>query len=86
MGDGNKEARNDGVSLAPSGEFIRNLFTETDVMLFIGYLVADRSGHYDCLNRVACEQPNRTDLRSADVVLKFAKIFDGLVFYKNRHY
>lgn len=78
-GSGSKDARNDGVSLAPSERFIRNLLTETDVMLFLGYLVADRSGHYDCLNRVACEQPNRADdyRRSADMIWKIAKIFNG---------
>lgn len=53
--------------------------TETDVLLFLGYLVADESGHYDCLNRVACEQPARAEsyLRSAEMMWKTAKMLDG---------
>lgn len=57
----------------------QNLFTETDMLLFLGYMVADESGHYDCLNRVACEQPARSEsyLRSAEMVWKTAKMLDG---------
>lgn len=76
QGGGGKEARNDdgtGVGL------FQDMLTETDVLLFLGYLVADESGHYDCLNRVACEQPSRADsyLKSAEMVWKTAKLFDG---------
>lgn len=73
--NGGKEARDDVPSGAVGGP---GAFTETDVLLFLGYLVADESGHYDCLNRVACEQPSRADgyLKSAEIVWNTARLFD----------
>ncbi|XP_025424606.1 uncharacterized protein LOC112693651 isoform X2 [Sipha flava] len=74
-GKGRKEGLAEGAPLSQS------LFTETDMLLFLGYMVADESGHYDCLNRVACEQPARSEsyLRSAEMVWKTAKLLDGVI-------
>lgn len=62
--------------------------TETDLLLFLGYLVADESGHYDCLNRVACEQPARAEsyLRTAEMMWKTAKMLDGWDGYNSNGY
>lgn len=56
--------------------------TETDLLLFLGYLVADESGRYDCLNRVACEKPSRAEryLNSAEMVWNAGKMLDGWGF------
>ncbi|VVC25689.1 Hypothetical protein CINCED_3A021290 [Cinara cedri] len=79
QGDGGKEARNEDATSA--GGLLDDAITETDVMLFLGYLVADESGHSGCLNRVACEQPDRADgyFRAAETVWRTAKMFDGAV-------
>lgn len=64
----------------PSGGSLQDgMITNTDVLLFLGYLVADESGQYDCLNRVACEQPSRAEsyLRSAEMLWRTAKMLDG---------
>lgn len=68
---GGKESRNqDATSVA--GLKLGDVFTETDAMLFLGYVVADQSGHYDCLSRVACERPRRAESyhKSAAMVWK----------------
>lgn len=79
QGASDKEARIVDGTPAKDGWPFQDAFTETDVLLFLGYLVADESGHFDCLNRVACEQPSRADgyLKSAEMVWKTAKMFDG---------
>lgn len=77
MQGGGKEARDEDATSA--GGLLEGAITETDVMLFLGYLVADESGNPDCLNRVACEQPDRVYgyLRAAETVWQTAKMFDG---------
>lgn len=71
---GGKEARHDGGVQSSAAD----LFTETDAMLFFGYLMADESGSYDCLSRVACEQPSRAAgyLSSAEIVWRTLGFFD----------
>lgn len=74
MQGGSKEARNqDGTAVGG-----QDSITETDLMLFLGYLVADESGRYDCLNRVACEQPDQAEnyLRGAEMIWRTAKMMD----------
>ncbi|XP_025204328.1 uncharacterized protein LOC112601109 [Melanaphis sacchari] len=70
----------DAVTLSGSG-LLQDMVNETDLLLFLGYLVADESGRYDCLNRVACEQPARAEgyLKSAEIVWKTAKLLDAVV-------
>lgn len=77
-GGGIKEARNEDSNSSAVGGPFQDMVTETDVMLFLGYLVADESGRYECLNRVACEQPERAEsyFRTAEMVWKTAKMFD----------
>lgn len=72
---GNKGRNEGGPAAQDAG------FSETDLLLFLGYLVADDSGRNDCLNRVACEHPARAEsyLRSAEMVWKTAKMLDGWV-------
>lgn len=73
---GGKEARSEDLQTSTP-----DMINETDMMLFLGYLVADESGQHDCLNLVACEQPSRAEsyLQSAEMVWKTAKILDGWV-------
>lgn len=81
QGNGGK-SRKDGPDAAGLGTgFVANMVTETDLLLFLGYLVADESGRYDCLNRVACEQPARAEsyLKSAEMVWKTAKLLEPVV-------
>ncbi|XP_022172860.1 uncharacterized protein LOC111035523 [Myzus persicae] len=80
-GGGVKEARNEDSTSTAVGGLFQDMVTETDVMLFLGYLVADESGRHECLNRVACEQPERAEsyLRTAEMVWKTAKMFDGVI-------
>lgn len=76
---GDKEARTADRGSTAARSSVRDAFTETDAVLFLGYLVADQTGRYDCLNRVACEQPSRAEsyLGSARFVLNAAKMIDG---------
>ncbi|XP_025204329.1 uncharacterized protein LOC112601110 [Melanaphis sacchari] len=78
---GVKEARNDDLTSNAVGGLFQDMVTETDVMLFLGYLVADESGRYECLNRVACEQPERAEsyFKTAEIVWKTAKMFDDAI-------
>uniref|UniRef100_A0A2S2PQC0 Uncharacterized protein n=1 Tax=Schizaphis graminum TaxID=13262 RepID=A0A2S2PQC0_SCHGA len=78
-GKGRKDGP-DAAGLAERG-FLQDMVSETDLLLFLGYLVADESGHYDCLNRVACEQPAKAEsyLKSAEMLLKTAKLLDAVV-------
>ncbi|XP_026814007.1 uncharacterized protein LOC113554386 [Rhopalosiphum maidis] len=78
-GGGVKEARNEDSTTV--GGLFQDMVTETDVMLFLGYLVADESGRYECLNRVACEQPERAEsyFKTAEMVWKTAKMFDDVI-------
>ncbi len=80
QGNGGK-GRKEGPDAAglTGGGFLQDMVNETDLLLFLGYLVADESGRYDCLNRVACEQPARAEsyLRSAEMVWKTAKLLDA---------
>ncbi|XP_025424621.1 uncharacterized protein LOC112693657 isoform X2 [Sipha flava] len=71
-----KEARSEDLQTSAA-----DMINETDMMLFLGYLVADESGQHDCLNLVACQQPTRAEsyLRSAEMVWKTAKMLDGVV-------
>ncbi|XP_060868150.1 uncharacterized protein LOC132943260 isoform X2 [Metopolophium dirhodum] len=82
QGHGGKSRKDgpDAAGLAGTG-LLQNMVTETDLLLFLGYLVADESGRYDCLNRVACEQPARAEsyLKSAEMVWKTAKLLDAVV-------
>jgi hypothetical protein len=76
-----KEARSEDLQTSAA-----DMINETDMMLFLGYLVADESGQHDCLNLVACQQPTRAEsyLRSAEMVWKTAKMLDGydiITFY-----
>ncbi|CAI6351470.1 unnamed protein product [Macrosiphum euphorbiae] len=82
QGHGGK-SRKDGPDAAglAGTSLMQNMVTETDLLLFLGYLVADESGRYDCLNRVACEQPARAEsyLKSAEMVWRTAKLLDAVV-------
>lgn len=79
QGNGGK-GRKEGPDAAglTGGGLLQDVVNETDLLLFLGYLVADESGRYDCLNRVACEQPARAEsyLKSAEMVWKTAKLLD----------
>ncbi|KAE9545232.1 hypothetical protein AGLY_000775 [Aphis glycines] len=82
QGNGGK-GRKEGPDAAglTGGGLLQDVVNETDLLLFLGYLVADESGRYDCLNRVACEQPARAEsyLKSAEMVWKTAKLLDPVV-------
>lgn len=60
QGDDVKESRNQDMTSVAKLK-LQDVFNETDVMLFLGYIVADKSDHYDCLGRVACERPFRAN-------------------------
>ncbi|VVC32830.1 Hypothetical protein CINCED_3A003253 [Cinara cedri] len=77
MGGGGGKGRKESGGPSQDGGAI----TETDLLLFLGYLVADESGHYDCLNRVACEQPARAEsyLKTAEMMWKTAKMLNGVI-------
>ncbi|XP_050424476.1 uncharacterized protein LOC126835737 isoform X1 [Adelges cooleyi] len=64
-----------------SSSGLGDIISEADILMFLGFLVADDSGQYDCLNRVACEQPTKATsyLKSAEMVWNAAKILDGIV-------
>lgn len=83
MQGGGVKGRKEGPSGGIGGLQQDGMITNTDVLLFLGYLVADESGQYDCLNRVACEQPSRAEgyLRSAEMLWKTAKMLDGYLNY-----
>lgn len=77
---GIKELRNgDDITSPAVGTIIRNAFAEADVMLFLGYLVADQSGRYECLNLVSCEHPSQADnyFRNAEIVWKTVNLLNG---------
>ncbi|XP_050549157.1 uncharacterized protein LOC126910551 isoform X1 [Daktulosphaira vitifoliae] len=79
---GGHKGRKDNLSFG-----LQDIISESDVLMFLGFLVADESGHYDCLNRVACEQPTKaiSYLKSAEMVWQTAKMFDGVIPLDNKY-
>jgi hypothetical protein len=58
----------------PANPFI----TESELLLLLTYLMGDANNDYDCLHRVACEEPQkaREYIAAAKVLIKGARIFN----------
>ena len=54
------------------------LITEPEILLLLSYLMGDANSDYDCLHRVACEEPKkaREYVTAAKLLIKGAKMFN----------
>jgi hypothetical protein len=54
------------------------LVTESELLLLFTYLMGDANNDYDCLNRVACEEPKKAHeyITAAKMLIKGARIFN----------
>ena len=54
------------------------LITESELLLLFTYLMGDANNDYDCMNRVACEEPKkaREYITAAKMLIKGARIFN----------
>lgn len=52
--------------------------TESELLLLLTYLMGDASNDYDCLHRVACEEPKkaREYITAGKMLIKGARIFN----------
>lgn len=55
------------------------LITETEILLLLSYLMGDEENNFDCLHRIACEDPSkaREYMNAGNIVMNAAK-FIGL--------
>ncbi|KAJ9578848.1 hypothetical protein L9F63_004952, partial [Diploptera punctata] len=63
------------------------LITEPELLLLLSYLMGDANSDYECLHRVACEEPKkaREYLTAAKMLIKGAKIFNTMVPYNPKY-
>jgi len=61
-----------------SDPWANSLLTESELLLLFTYLMGDVNNDYDCLNRVACEEPKkaREYITAAKMLIKGARIFN----------
>ncbi|PNF27466.1 hypothetical protein B7P43_G08986, partial [Cryptotermes secundus] len=52
--------------------------TESELLLLLTYLMGDANNEYDCLHRVACEEPKKAleYITAAKMLIKGARIFN----------
>jgi hypothetical protein len=52
--------------------------TESELLLLLTYLMGDANSEYDCLQRVACEEPKKAleYITAAKMLIKGARIFN----------
>lgn len=51
-------------------------FDQSDLLIFLSYAIAKTSDDYDCLNRVACERPEKLQeyLTASKMMMKVSKL------------
>ncbi|XP_069686120.1 uncharacterized protein [Periplaneta americana] len=63
------------------------LITESELLLLLTYLMGDANNDYNCLHRVACEEPKkaREYVTAAKMLIKGARIFNTVVPYNPKY-
>ncbi|PSN44532.1 hypothetical protein C0J52_14685 [Blattella germanica] len=63
------------------------LITESELLLLLSYLMGDANSDYECLHRVACEEPKkaREYVTAAKMLIKGARIFNNVVPYNPKY-
>nr|CAD7574708.1 unnamed protein product [Timema californicum] len=62
-------------------------FTESELLLALSFLMGDPTQEYDCLYRVACEEPSKAKeyLLGAKMMIKGAKLFNSVIPYDTKY-
>lgn len=78
LGTGAYKARNSDDETAEYMPRLQPIVTESELLLLITYLMGETNNKYDCLKKVACQEPKKTReyVAAGKMLIKGAKVFN----------